>query len=412
MSTHPPGSGEPKSSPPDSPSLDSNCDNRTRWEKRLSSPDTDDQDLGDEPDASNWNRQQKRTFHRVNTLLHYWESNGYQILWVTLTSSPESDDSDRLAYNARRLRQTIERAKLAYDGDGNAHSLTHVKELEHLTVRTSEGPDGKGVLHLFWAWEPHPGQHSRDFFIPQNWLSFQWGRIHGPYDEHDENPAEPLYVWIEEYGGEDYHDRKHVARYAVNQYLGDHGEALEHVSWSHGRSLGGSLVEAWEAVRDHTMGLETAVATWEKVVAGEAVALESRSDHVDYSLTVEPPPDLGVTERRSPTISPPEGWERQGPERTEVLTRASALPEYDPAEHPRRKCPECGEYNVVEPVHDLDDRVSFRCTGVRVSPYAGCGAKFALPGEGKAEFVRREFSTDWEPPEVEYYRQTSLFEFE
>jgi hypothetical protein len=400
VSTEPPISDEPQSSAPDEPLLDSNCDNRTRRGKALSDRDSPDEDSGGESDSSNWNRQQKRTFHRVNTLLHYWESRGYQIRWVALTSSPGSDNADRLAYNARRLRQTIERARLAYDSDGSAHSLGHIDEIEHLTIRTSEGPEGKGVLHLFWAWKPHAGHHSRDFFVPHEWLKNQWGRIHGPYDEHDEEPVKPLHVWIEEYAGEDYHDRKHVARYAVNQYLGEHGEALEHISWSHGRTLGGSLVEAWEAVREHTMGLETAVATWEKVIAGESVALESRGEHVDYGLTVEPPPNLGVTERRAPSISPPEDYKPQGPERVEFLTRGAPLPEYDPAKHERWVCPECGEYGVVEPVDESsDERVSFRCTGREIS-HAGCGTDFARPGEGKAGVVQKEFTAEYEPPEV------------
>jgi hypothetical protein len=335
-------------------------------------------------------------YHRVNTVLHYWETHGYEIDWVTLTSCPDSDDASELAYNARRLRQTIERARLAYDADGNAHSLTHLDELEHFTIRTSEGPDGKGVLHLFWAWKPHDGQHSRDLFIPQQWLSEQWGRIHGPYDEHSEEETKPLYVWIEEYGGEDYHDRKHVARYCVTQYLGEHAEALEHCSWSHGRTLGGSLVEAWDAVKAHTDGVQAAVEKWEEVVAGEAVTFGSTSDHFSYAITVEPPPNLGATMTEDPVHTPPEDYTRMGPQRNTVRR---TFPDYSEsvdswgAEY--GLCPSCSQYYVME-------------WNGEMGTCSSCGAEYARTGG----VVETTFDEDtWDFSVATYYRQTRLHEF-
>jgi hypothetical protein len=338
----------------------------------------------------------------VNTLLHYWESRDYEVVWVTLTSSPESDDADELAYNARRLRQTIERARLAYDGDGEAHRLTHIDTLEHLTIRTSEGPEGKGVLHLFWAWEPHDGQHSRELFIPQNWLAEQWGRIHGPFDEHHEEESEPLYVWIEKYGSSDYHDRSHVARYCVTQYLGEHGEALEHCSWSHGRSLGGSLTEAWEAVKAHTSGVEEAVAYWEDVIAGEAVTFGSQSEYFQYGMTVEPPPELGVRMDSEPVHIPPEDVRQFGPQANTVRRHTKEYRGEEAGKHGSRPydgdaglCPSCSMYHVMS----WDDGVG-ECES--------CGAIYTRDGRVvETEFrVRR-----WDLSVSDYQRQTCLYEF-
>jgi hypothetical protein len=410
MSTEvPPELPEQPSDIPHSPSLDSSCDNPTRWETRLSGPepDTDGSTRDADPDFE-WGRQHKRTYHRVNTLLHYWESRDYLIRWITLTSGPDCDDADCLAYNLQRLRQTVERAKLAYKADGVGRRLSHINEIEQLCVRTSEGPPGKGVLHLFWAWKPPAGHHSRDFFIPQEWLAYQWGRIHGPHDEHSEEAVQPLYVWIEEYGSEDYHSRQNVARYCCTQYLGDHGEALEHVSWSHGRTLGGNLTEAWEAVRDHREALSEAIEVWERCIAGERVTLGSQSEHVHYGLAVKPPPNLGVELVEEVSITPPDEYREQGPD-VATVRRVETMPEYDPAEHERGLCPECSEFFVVEEIgagrddHSgsassswrvspdevaagSDDRVSYVCTSRR------CQAKFAAPGEGK-RVTEQEFAT-------------------
>jgi hypothetical protein len=331
----------------------------------------------------------------VNTLLHYWESRDYTINWITLTSCPESADAGQLAYNLQRLRQTVERASLAVDKDGEGHSLTHITEIEQLCIRTSEGPPDKGVLHLFWAWKPLEGQHDRDFYIPQKWLSHQWGRIHGPHDEHDKEAVKPLYVWIERYGQEDYHDRNAVARYCVTQYLGEHGEALEQLSWSHGRTLGGSLTEAWEAVKNHREALSDAIEAWETVIGGEPVTVGGQSEHVHYGLQVRPPPDLGVEVVEEVSITPPEEYRQVGPEQTKVVKTVSrALPEHDGR---TTRCPECGDGGVFPAGHDAvadrvgdNGRVAFYCVT--------CDTPVAKRGEGAPETRETEFEVwDVEP---------------
>lgn len=421
MSTEPPGEANQPSNQPLSLSLDSDCDNPTRWEKRVSQSNAADSDLagdtqgdldgglshdvsdsdgsGSEPEPDEWGRQQKRVFHRVNTLLHYWESRDYDIVWVTLTSCPESDPASELAYNVQRLRQTIERAKLAYDGEGEAHRLSHITELEQLAIRTSEGPEGKGVVHLFWAWEPPEGNHSKDLYIPQNWLARQWGRIHGPHKLRSPGDLqtytdagtgiEPLYVWIEEYGAEDYHDRKSVARYCVTQYLGEHAEALEHVSWSHGRTLGGSLLEAWQAVRKHREELAAAVETWETVIAGESVKLGSQSENVDYAITVEPPPELGVEVVEDVSVTPPEDYQQQGPDVMMLRTVTRSLPEYDGG-----RCPECNQGGVFQLSEDFEKKLHPDNRSERAHFYClSCDTELAGMGGGGSEVVERELET-------------------
>ena len=293
--------------------LDSNRESRTDPIEGDSEALPEEYQTDEFADPSEWTRQQKRTFHRVHTLLSYWEQNGYQILWNTFTSSPDSDDADRLAYNHRRLRQTVERAHAARDRHGELRDLQHIREIETLVIRTSEGPDGKGVLHTFWAWKPPEGNHSLDFFIPHHWLAHQWGRIHGPYDEHAEEAIEPLYVWIEKVGTKDYHSRESLAGYCVSQYLGEHGDALENVSWSWERTLGGSVTEAWEAIRGITESTEKAIEVWHRVLGGETVTLSSPSDNVHYEKSIKPPPNLGVEVIEEISVTPPDDYNPPGP---------------------------------------------------------------------------------------------------
>jgi len=319
--------------------LDSNCESPTGGVGRDSGPLPDDWDSGDRDEPDEWGRQQKRCFHRTHTLLSYWEQHDYQILWVTLTSCPESDDADRLAYNQRRLLQTIERAHAARDRHGELHDLQHIREIESLVIRTSEGPDGKGVLHLFWAWKPPGGNHSRDFFIPHHWLAHQWGRIHGPHDEHSEEPVKPLHVWIERTGQKEYHSRKNLAGYLVSQYLGDHGDALENVSWSWERTLGGSVTEAWDAIKAMVASIEEAIEIWNRLLGGEEISLSSNSDNVHYGKVVKPPPALAVEVTEELTVTPPDDHSPPGPH-GEV--RVMDFTTDEPTEkEPMKACAEC-----------------------------------------------------------------------
>ena len=334
----------------DRSSLDSYCESPTTVGKEDSRAKTDDDESGDSEDGLNWNRQQSRTFHRVMSMLYYWESNDYLVKWITLTSSPDSPDSDRLAYNHQRLRQCVERADLAYDeGRGDYVRMSHIDELEHVTIRTNEGPDGKGVIHTFWAWKPPKGRHSRDFYIPQSWLSGQWDRLHNA-----------TWVWIEDYGTEDYHDRSHVARYCASQYVGEHGEALENVSWSWGRSLGGPLAKVWKSVKAHTEGLQSALRLWYRLLGGEEIELCRRTG----STAFKPPPQLGV--ERTTEVHPPPDYEPPGPNGT--VRTESFSDDSDEDREPLSACSGCGQYkkrSSVRTVAHIEGREIRVCTDCR-----------------------------------------------
>jgi hypothetical protein len=306
-------------------------------------------------DSGEWSRQQKRVFHRTNTLLTYWNARDYSVRWITLTSSPESKTAGELSYSHQRLRQRVERARRAVcdpevcpdHDEPTAHPLDHVDELEYHQVRTCEGP--QGVIHTFWAWDRsrfRDGNHERELYVPQSWLSDQWADIHGT-----EVPLEPgeLAVWPERQAervewlrreklsrapfivdvrrvGAEHVDGEHaperMAAYAASQYLGDHGEALEHMSWSHGRSVGGSIEEVWEKLKAWYETLDEAVEAWKRVIEGERLSLSGDSGNgIHFDIAVEPPPNLSVDQ--SASVTPPDGFERRGPNGETTVTSYS-----------------------------------------------------------------------------------------
>jgi hypothetical protein len=343
-----------------------------------------DNEHGEEP--SNWSPQQKRVFQRTHTLLSYWDQHDYEILGLTLTSCPDSDPADELAYNLRRLRQTVERARLAKDEmTGGNTSLSHISEIEQLVIRTDEGPDGKGVLHVFWAWKPPAGAHSHQFIIPYNWLKSQWGRIHGPYNEHTEEPTQKLRVEVKRHGSEDYHSTENLARYLATQYLADHDVALENVSWSWERTLGGSVTDAWATVKALTDSMSRAIELWHDLLGGSVLDLEKETRTVTVKKRIKPPPNLGVI-----TIS--EEVHIPVPEQQEptIRTVTPSIPEYSPSDS---SCPSCStDRDTVtalreeHPVRQDDehDRVRYQCYR--------CKETFARPGDGGRQIVEKPIS--------------------
>ncbi|MFB6107670.1 MAG: hypothetical protein ABEJ82_02370 [Haloplanus sp.] len=328
------------SAPAEAHSLDSRAENPTRGERGVFEPDTDDSDPEDSGDGEDWSDQQKRVFQRVCTLLRYWEARDYDILWLTFTSSPTSKPAGELAYSHQKLRQRVERGRMARcsgercpkHDEPTGHRIGHIDELEHLQIRTCEGP--QGVIHAFWAWDRsrfRDGSHDRSLYLPQSWLSEQWAAIHGPevvpedadpYLGHKEgarrvealtDAVAPRVVDVRRYGP-DATDAEHapenVAAYAASQYLGDHGEALEHLGWSHGRSLGGPLAETWEQLVATVETLEAAIQNWKRLISGEEVVVKRgpEGDEVGvHSTTVfKPPPSLGYEIEVGEVVAPAE----------------------------------------------------------------------------------------------------------
>jgi hypothetical protein len=169
-----------------------------------------------------WSRKQKRGYQRVRSLLWFWESHGFQTLWVTL-STAEGGQADKLTYHHEQLRQRIER-HLGYKG------------LEYYQVRTEEG---HGVLHIFWAWRPPSGERPRQFWISQAWLSAQWEALHGA----------PV-VWIKAYKP-GHRSRNRLSRYVISQYVQDQ-TGYVNMCWSWKRSLGFPISSMWEEMRKQT----------------------------------------------------------------------------------------------------------------------------------------------------------------
>jgi hypothetical protein len=82
-----------------------------------------------------WTKKQWGTRRQVIDRLRYWQSLGYQCLWITLMSAPNSPDK-RLRRDFQILKKRAER-KLEFG------------KIEYICVDTREG---HGVLHMIWAW--------------------------------------------------------------------------------------------------------------------------------------------------------------------------------------------------------------------------------------------------------------------
>ncbi len=369
-----------------SPSLDYTGENPTPGEEGFSGPDTDDPDSNDSDDGQNWNRQQNRVFQRSVTMLKYWDTRNFGVLWVTLTSCPESKGADELAYSHQRLRQRIERADLAMcDGkhcphheEPTGHRLSHIDSLEHLQIRTCEGP--QGVVHAFWAWDRdrfRDGNHDRDLYIPQSWLSDQWADLHGSavplesgelrewpqsaagHMERLTRDRAPFVVDVRRVGPEHTegeHKPEHMAAYAASQYLGDHGEALEHLGWSHGRSLGGPLAETWGHLVSIAGSLDDAIDKWDRVIAGSEVRIESgERGRGCHSVTVfKPPPSLGV-EVAETSVTPPPWFVAAGPN-SSVHVESFGPSNDDATGDGMKSCSQCRRYHPAGEVKTVKHR--------------------------------------------------------
>lgn len=208
-------------------------------------------------DAREWTRKQKRGYQRIRSLLWFWESHGFQVLWLMLSTAPGGDAS-QLTYRHKRLRQLAEK-QLGYKG------------IEHYQVRTNEG---HGVLHIFWAWRVEEGERARQFWVDQRWLSEQWNRIHGA----------PV-VWVKAYkpGRK---SRNRLSRYVISQYVQDQAGYVN-MCWSWKRSLGFPLGAVWEILKkqwrvrnsvrviqgERELPIVVLLRTWENLLAGHAVWL-------------------------------------------------------------------------------------------------------------------------------------------
>jgi hypothetical protein len=197
-----------------------------------------------------WSRQQKRIYHRVQTCLLRWESQGYMVGWVMLSSS---SSPECLAANHARLLRRIGR-KFGY------------REVEYIVIETGEGEnvpeEHRGVLHALWAWKVPPGWRGKHFYVPQAWLSEGWEALHGA-----------SYAWIAPYRP-GHRSRGKVSRYVVTQYLKDQS-ALRRFFWSWRRTFGVPIVTMWRRfIRAYgSDGMAGVLERWQAFVRGEAVVV-------------------------------------------------------------------------------------------------------------------------------------------
>ena len=139
-----------------------------------------------------WTRKHWLIRRTILDRLRLWQWNGYQSLWVTLTSAPGSP-IDRLRGDFQVLRKRASR-KLAFG------------LFEYVCVDTLEG---HGVLHMIWAYKDPDPRKRASFFVSFDWLQAQWNEIHGAF-----------HVNIKRIGMKD-KDALRLARYIVAQYCGD-----------------------------------------------------------------------------------------------------------------------------------------------------------------------------------------------
>ncbi len=206
-------------------------------------------------DRQPWSRQQKRIYHRVQTCLLRWESQGYMVRWVMLSSSARSDPSALAANHARLLRR-IER-QFGYGG------------IEYIVIQTREGEEvpeeHRGVLHILWAWKVPQGWRGKHFYVPKYWLSDTWEELHGA-----------SYTWIKAYKP-GLRSRGKVSRYVVSQYVGTQ-DALVRFFWSWRRTFGVPVVSLWRRfIAAYGYGRDKpTVARWQAFIRGETVVLPGR----------------------------------------------------------------------------------------------------------------------------------------
>lgn len=138
-----------------------------------------------------WTPKQCSTRRAVIDRLRFWQASGFQCLWVTLTSAPDSPEG-RLREDFHVLRKRIGRER-------------GFPDFPYICVDTQEG---HGVLHMIWAWLDPDSRKRASFYIPFEWLQEEWKAIHGAF-----------HVNIKRIGGAD-RDARKLSNYIVAQYCG------------------------------------------------------------------------------------------------------------------------------------------------------------------------------------------------
>jgi hypothetical protein len=148
-----------------------------------------------------WGHKQNRLFHRSMSGLEYASAHGESVLSLMLSGGSDETE-DRLSADFQVLRKSI---------------LRHWGRLvQYFRVRARNEPSlankGHPLAHLHVLLKGIP-------WVPQDWISFEWERIHGA----------PVVFIRKVLGG--LADRKKVASYVAG-YMGHH--PFSRMSWSWG----------------------------------------------------------------------------------------------------------------------------------------------------------------------------------
>lgn len=200
-----------------------------------------------------WGKKHKRQYQRLMTLLYRWESMGLSIVRLDLTTA-ERGDPKLMTKHYEALRRRIEK-KVG-------------KKVHYWWVQTQEG---NGVLHTLMAAEG-------SLYIEQEWLSEEWGRIHGA-----------AIVYIKRYK-KGFYSRKRVSKYLVAQYLaGQLGNVR--MGWSWKRTFNIPIAKAWKLFcklfkrRRFSVLLDK----WQSFLRGELVDVDgTKSISMETGLFVKP----------------------------------------------------------------------------------------------------------------------------
>ena len=205
---------------------------------------------GDFKPQKEWSRQMKRGYQRIMSILNFWEGHEYQIMWLCLTSSRDSE-AKLLAEHHDKLKKYVER-RFGFEG------------IEHVSVKTTEG---QGVLHILWAWKPKQGFRGQRFFVGQRWLSEKWQEIH-----------RAKVVWISKVD-KSIGSKKKLSRYCVTHYCAEQN-GYKYMSWSWRRSFGFPMVASWRWFKGMSRGDKPhLLKKWSQFMRGERVVVYFRQSY-------------------------------------------------------------------------------------------------------------------------------------
>lgn len=188
--------------------------------------------------SASWGRLEKRRYHRLQSILYFWESHHFSILRVDLTTAPGGDAGLLGRHFEELLRRISKREK---------------RKVQYWRLTTREG---NGVIHSLLAAPP-----GRSLLVDQRWLSAQWRRIHG---------APIVYVKRYRQGGD---SRRRVSRYLVSQYMAGQTAGIR-VSASWQATFGFPLGATWALFREgaRVEGRRDALERWQGLLRGDTVS--------------------------------------------------------------------------------------------------------------------------------------------